>query len=235
MNTIFSTLTKAEVMGKKEKEFIPALGYNVLSRFYDVAIKLTMPEKKFRKKLVDLLAPKIDEEILEFGFGTGQNIVMLKKENKALKIQGVDIDPKIKSIADFKLKKHKIDTPLFLYDGSTLPFENNSFDKIYSCLVFHQLDAETKLSCLQELNRILKPNGQLIIADWGKAKSRWRRFLFYAVQLLDGFKTTTDNVNGLMPDFIQGAGFFDVVEVDFINTRLGTFSYYKSIKKNEHE
>ena len=75
----------------------------------------------------------------------------------------------------------------------------------------------------------------MIIADWGKAKSRWRRFLFYAVQLLDGFKTTTDNVNGLMPDFIQGAGFFDVVEVDFINTRLGTFSYYKSIKKNEHE
>ena len=220
-------------MVKTKKEFTPALGYNFLSRFYDLTIKITMPEKKFRNKLLELLNPKPHEKILEFGFGTGQNIILLKQKNTDLQIVGVDIDPKIKSIAEYKFKKRNVDVSLFLYDGKTLPFENNSFDKIYSCLVFHQLDAETKLLCLQEIYRILKADGQLIIADWGKAKSRWRRFLFYAVQLLDGFKTTADNVNGLMPDFINAAGFSDVAEVDFINTRIGTFSYYKSIRKNE--
>ena len=35
------------------EKFIPALGYDFLSDYYDLAIKLTMPEKKFRNKLVD--------------------------------------------------------------------------------------------------------------------------------------------------------------------------------------
>ena len=93
-------------------------------------------------------------------------------------IQGVDIDPKIKSIAEYKLKKTGIEAPLFLYDGNKLPFEDNSIDKVYSSLVFHQLDMITKLKCLLEINRILKPNGELIIGDWGKAKTKWMRLFF---------------------------------------------------------
>ena len=90
-----------------------------------------------------------------------------------------------------------------MYDGNTLPFEDKSFDKVYSSLVFHQLDSVTKLKCLLEINRILKPEGELIIGDWGKAKTKWMRFSFYLVQLLDGFKTTNDNVNGLMIKYIS--------------------------------
>lgn len=48
-------------------KFIPALGYDFLSDYYDLAIKLTMPEKKFRNKLVDLVNPQKNEKILEFG------------------------------------------------------------------------------------------------------------------------------------------------------------------------
>jgi ubiquinone/menaquinone biosynthesis C-methylase UbiE len=95
---------------------------------------------------------------------------------------------------------------------------------------FHQLDAETKLSCLKEIYRVLKPNGTLIIGDWGQAKSKLMRLLFYIVQILDGFKTTNDNVNGLLPKFIEQAGFKNVTEKDFINTRIGTYSYYKATK-----
>jgi ubiquinone/menaquinone biosynthesis C-methylase UbiE len=119
-----------------------------------------------------------------------------------------------------------IDIPLYLYDGKTLPFPENSFDKVFSSLVFHQLDRNTKLHCLNEILRVLKPNGHLIIGDWGKAKSKWMRIKFLLVQLLDGFATTTDNVNGLMPTYIKNAGFVGVSEVDFINTKIGTYSYY---------
>jgi hypothetical protein len=58
------------------------------------------------------------------------------------------------------------------------------------------------------------------------------RFSFYLVQLLDGFKTTTDNVNGLMIKYITDAGFKNVQEVDYINTSIGTYSYYKAEKIN---
>ena len=213
-----------------ETKFIPALGYEFLSDYYDLAIKVTMPEKKFRNRLIDFVDPKEKEKILEFGFGTAQNIIILKQRFPNCNIQGVDIDPKIKSIAEYKLKKTGIEAPLFLYDGNKLPFEDNSIDKVYSSLVFHQLDMITKLKCLLEINRILKPNGELIIGDWGKAKTKWMRLSFYLVQLLDGFKTTTDNVNGLMIKYITDAGFKNAREVDYINTSIGTYSYYKAEK-----
>ena len=210
----------------KQKKYTPALGYDFLTAYYNLAIKITMPEKKFRKLLVEEVNPKPNEHILEFGFGTGQNLVLMHQENPDTKFEGLDIDPKVKSIAEHKLSKSKIQIPLHLYEGNTLPFADNTFDIVYSCLVFHQLDAETKQQCLNELNRVLKPNGKLIIADWGKAQNKLMRIAFGLVQLLDGFKTTNDNVKGLMPDFIKSAKFSDVKISQSINTAIGTFSYF---------
>lgn len=83
---------------------------------------------------------------------------------------------------------------------------------------------------MKEIFRVLKPNGQLTIGDWGQAKSRLMRFAFYFVQILDGFKTTNDNVNGFLPKFIEQVGFKHVHEVGFINTKIGTYSHYKPNK-----
>jgi len=211
--------------------FIPALGYDFLTAYYDVVIKITMPEKKFRGILVEHINPSVNEHILEFGFGTCQNLLLLLKTNPNITLKGVDIDPKVVTIAENKLRKHEIKIPLQLYDGRTLPYADGSFDKVYSCLVFHQLDMDTKISSLSELNRILKPNGELVIADWGKASNWLMRLSFCLVQLLDGFKTTNDNVKGLMPDIISKAGFVNVDIVNSFNTAIGTISYFKATKK----
>ena len=213
------------------EKFIPALGYDFLTTYYDLTIKLTMPEKKFRNLLVQEVNPKAGENILEFGFGTGSNLLLVKKKNSHSILRGVDIDPKVKEIATYKLSKNNMDIPLDLYDGQSFPYRNNQFDKIYSCLVFHQLDADTKLNCLKEINRVLKPNGSLIIADWGKAANSLMRITFGLVQILDGFKTTNDNVKGFMPNFITQAGFQNVQISQSINTAIGTFSYFKASKK----
>jgi ubiquinone/menaquinone biosynthesis C-methylase UbiE len=215
---------------ENQQKFIPALGYNWLSNFYDITIKLTMPEKKFRNKLLHELNPQPKEQILEFGFGTAQNIILLTKLYPHVNITGVDIDPKIKTIAETKIGKLGISASLFLYDGEKFPFPDNHFDKVFSCLVFHQLENETKLKCLQELHRVLKPNGELLIADWGKAKNLLMRTTFYFVQLLDGFKTTAENVRGNLPKYIERAGFLNAKETSYINTLIGSFSYYKSNK-----
>ncbi len=34
-------------------QFIPVLDYSYLTKFYDLAVNLTMPEKKFRNNLID--------------------------------------------------------------------------------------------------------------------------------------------------------------------------------------
>lgn len=213
------------------EKFIPALGYDFLTAYYDLTIKLTMPEKKFRGLLVKEVNPQNGEKILEFGFGTGSNLLLVKKQNPNIDLIGLDIDPKVKEIAAYKLDINNLDIPLDLYNGDIFPYANNQFDKVYSCLVFHQLDADTKLNCLKEINRVLKPNGTLIIADWGKAAHYLMRLTFGLVQILDGFKTTNDNVKDLIPNFITQAGFQNVQISQSINTAIGTFSYFKAIKK----
>ncbi len=134
----------------QQKEFIPALGYNWLTAYYDLAIKLTMPEKKFRNKLIDFVNPKAGEKILEFGFGTGQNLVIGALKNSDTEFTGLDIYPKVKKIAQHRLKSKSLDIPLILYNGGGFPFKANTFDKVYSSLVFHQLDTEVKKHCLKD-------------------------------------------------------------------------------------
>ena len=49
------------------------------------------------------------------------------------------------------------------------------------------------------MHRVLHPAGELHVADWGRAGGLVSRAAFLAVQLLDGFDTTSDNVAGMLP------------------------------------
>ena len=99
-----------------------------------------------------------------------------------------------------------------------------------SSLVFHHLTKKQKDNAFKEIYRVLKPGGELHIADWGKASNKLMRALFYLVQLLDGFKTTTDNVRGLLPNYIRNAGFVEIKEHRHYNTMFGTLSLYSAKK-----
>ena len=115
----------------KSKTYIAALGYNWLTNFYDLAISITMPEKRFRTKLIDLVNPLEGEKILEFGFGTGENLILGVNRNSNVQFKGLDIDPKVKRIAEKKFKANSIDVRLDIYNGGKFPYQNNAFDKVF--------------------------------------------------------------------------------------------------------
>lgn len=221
----------------KKNEFIPALGYDRLTALYDKVIQWTMPEERFRTKLVQHLSPQAKERIMEFGFGTAQNLIYAIQVENKVDYFGLDIDLKVKSIAKEKLQKIQFlrNVELDLYDGITFPYPNNFFDKVFSCLVFHQLESQAKKAVLNEIYRVLKPNSLVLICDWGKPSNLYTNLGFLAVQLLDGFKTTNDNKKGLLPLFLEEAGFTDVKEIDFEDTKIGTLRYLSGVKKNKDE
>ncbi len=211
---------------RSQEKFIPALGYGWLTGIYDLVIKLTMPENAFRNRLVQYVNPSPGEKILEFGFGTGENLKrIIKAEPKGI-YEGIDIDPKVQKLAERKLRKLNIDIPLLIYDGGKLPFGENKFSTVFTCLVFHHLDRTAKISAMQEIYRVLIPGGRLVVGDWGKPSSIWMRCAFLIVQLVDGFKTTSDNVKGNIPDFLQAVGYNNVKSIASVNSMIGTFSFY---------
>ena len=55
------------------------------------------------------------------------------------------------------------------------------------------------------------------------------RAAFLAVQILDGFETTTDNVRGKLPSMMELAGFKDIAETHREMTMFGTLSLYRGV------
>jgi hypothetical protein len=56
------------------------------------------------------------------------------------------------------------------------------------------------------------------------------RAAFLGVQLLDGFWTTADNVNGRLPALMEEAGFRESTETGAQATLFGTIAFYRELK-----
>lgn len=214
----------------RDKGFIPALKYDWLTKVYDPVIQATMPEDKFKNALIDQAAIAPNAYVLDFGCGSLTLSLMAKKKVPSAYIHAVDVDHKILKIAAEKQKMLGEEIFIQRYEGRILPYPSQTFDRVISSLVFHHLDRDQKLNSLYEIFRVLKPGGELHIADWGKAKNGLMRSAFLMVQFLDGFKTTTDNVNGLLPTYIAQSGFKEVLKTKEFQTIFGTLALYKAIK-----
>lgn len=211
-------------------QFIPALRFDWLTRFYDFVVGSTMPEKKFKTSLIMQANLLSGDTVLDFGSGTSTLSILIKQINPTVKVIGVDVDEKVIKLGRKNITEAGLDIPIYKYDGSTLPFPDHSQDKVLSSLVFHHLTTNQKKIALKEIYRVLKPSGELHIADWGKAQNFLMRIAFYLIQILDGFKTTSDNINNLLPSYIKEAGFKEIQVGKYYNTMFGTIRLLEALK-----
>jgi ubiquinone/menaquinone biosynthesis C-methylase UbiE len=101
------------------------------------------------------------EQILDLGCGTGallKRLVPLVPEGS---LAGLDLSPEMLSVA-----RHKLPASVELQVGrvENLPFANESFDRVISSSAFHYFRHPGQV--MQEMKRVLKPNGQLVMTDW---------------------------------------------------------------------
>jgi SAM-dependent methyltransferase len=99
-------------------------------------------------------------DILDFGCGPGRTLRGLSKLLPSTRLYGTDIDPELiqwlkdnySSIATFELNPP---TP-------PMPFEDDSFDFVFSVSVFTHLPEEMQFAWLKDTARVTRPGGYLI-------------------------------------------------------------------------
>lgn len=212
------------------EDYVPALGFSWLTSFYDPVVKLTTRDTSFKSALIAQSHLENGMRVLDLASGTGTLSIMIKQKMPKIDLTGIDGDPKVIDIARSKSKKANV---RIAYDqglATCLPYADASFDRVFSTLFFHHLTRDAKSLAVAEAFRVLKPGGQLHIADWGKPTSLLMRLLFYPIQWLDGFSTTQDNVAGKLPEFMTTAKFENVQTQKTINTVFGTIALYSGAK-----
>jgi len=127
------------------------------------------------------------KKVLEIGVGTGSDHLQFAKAGAIL--TGIDITPKSIELTKKNLELHGYHSNLLVADAENLPFENNTFDVVYSFGVLHHIPDTQKT--INEIYRVLNPGGKAIIALYHKYSLFWIFVILYEMILKGGFLKKT--------------------------------------------
>ena len=210
--------------------YIPALRYSWLTSLYDPVIAWTTREATFKRALLAQARIQPGQRVLDLGCGTATLTIALKQISPDALVVGLDGDAAILDLALSKAQRSGVAVGFNRGLSYALPYASVSFDRVVSSLFFHHLTPADKRSTFAEIERVLKPGGQLHLADWGPPQNVLMRIAFLGVQILDGFATTNDNMRGLLPTLMRDSGLEDIHMTRQYATLFGTISLYQATK-----
>ena len=188
-----------EVEGSKKQQVSKmfdniAKHYDFLNHFLSLGI-----DKVWRRNMISELKAVHPRLILDVATGTGDVAIntINQLKIKDLHIIGLDISPEMLNIGIKKIETEGMTgtIQMIVGDSENLPFENNKFDAItvaYGVRNFENLERG-----LSEINRVLKPNGKLVVLEFSKPRVFPLRqlFNFYFKNILPFIGKITSNDN----------------------------------------
>jgi SAM-dependent methyltransferase len=210
------------VVPASRQRFVPALRLDPLTRIYDPVVALTSREQGFKRRLLEHARIKDGESVLDLACGTGTLAIAIKRARPMAKVSCLDADRAILAQARWKAKEAGVGIDFQRGLAHDLPYDARSFDVVVSTLFFHHLTDEAKADAAEEIRRVLRLGGRVLIADWGRPQDPLMRVMFLNVQLLDGFGNTSSSVAGRLPEFLAEAGLKGAAVLDRMRTPFGT-------------
>ena len=210
--------------------YVPALGVDRLTSLYDPVIRLTTRERVFRRRLLDQARIAAGMTVLDVGCGTGTLAIQAKQRTPGAEVVGLDGDLKVLERARRKASAARAEVTFDQGLSGELPYPDGSFDRVLSSLLFHHLVRQDKLRTVAEIRRVLKPGGELHVADFGKPSGPVTKALSLSIRLLDGFENTRDNFAGELPALFERGGMERVALLGEMTLVYGTLAFYSAEK-----
>ena len=178
-------------MGIYQKYMLPGMTHFVCG------LKPTM---KQREKVV----PLAEGRVLEIGIGSGLNLPHYTP-GKIEHLWGLDPSREILALAE----KHRVpvdfDIEFIEAPAESIPLDNNSADS--AIITYTLCTIPSVLQALEEVRRVLRPNGRLIFCEHGAAPDRnvrrWQDALTPAWKVVGG----GCHLNRQIPELLEQGGF----------------------------
>src|SRR5574341_1625144 len=206
---------------RTNEKYIPALNHDWLTPFYDAVMSTLMREKTIKGDLVRRVEILPGHRVLDLGCGTATLTLMMKQAEPEAEVVGVDGDEQILTIARAKVAREGVEIQLDQGMAYALPYPDGCFDRVVSSLVIHHLTSENKQRAFQEAFRILKPDGELHVLDFGPPRHLWAHLL---APFMLGFEEVADNLAGRLGEMLTLAAFQSVEMPRHYGSVFGTLS-----------
>ena len=123
---------------------------------------------KLYRYVEDKLCLKLGEKVLDIGFGNGSFIRRLSGIGNGNKIYGIDISEDMLKVAVKKNRNAVLQGRMDLKVGDviSLPYEDSTFDKIYTINTLYFWKDPVK--GLKEIGRVLNPDGKCFLVGYEK-------------------------------------------------------------------
>jgi ubiquinone/menaquinone biosynthesis C-methylase UbiE len=217
------------VAAAHDESFVPALAHDRLTPLFDPFVRYTTRERRMKTRLIDQAAIGARHRVLDVGCGTGTLAIMVKRAEPGAEVVGLDGDPAILARGREKVAGEGVDVRLDQGMSFDLPYGDGSFDRVLSSLFFHHVKPDAKLRTAREIARVLRPGGELHVADFGKPADPMQAAIFGVFRRFDGEEETRDNAAGRLPEIFTEGGLAEARECgSAMRTMYGTLRFYSA-------
>jgi ubiquinone/menaquinone biosynthesis C-methylase UbiE len=163
----------------------------------------------------DRLASRIErgQQVLDIGCGTGA--LTLRAARRGAQVKGIDINPQMLEIAERRVRSAGLTQSVELVQQGVAELDGEEaqyYDAVMSGLVFSELSDDEVSYTLEEIGRILRPGGFVLIADEIKPRGHAKRLIQALIRAPLAALTyvitqqTTHPTSNLL-EKLEGAGF----------------------------